>query len=145
MNTIDVLEPVGDEFRNYIGRETHCTPETRLLDQANLLELTAPQMTVLVGGMRALNANHGQSKHGVFTDRPGTLTNDFFVDLVDVGAAWRPSVSAENATRESIAPRATSSGPRLRPTSSSVRTSSSGRWRRSTQVTTRRRSSCVIS
>jgi catalase-peroxidase len=72
------------------------SPETRLLDRANLLKLTAPQMTVLVGGLRALNANHGESKHGVFTDRPGTLTNDFFVNLLDMGTAWRPSASAEN-------------------------------------------------
>jgi catalase-peroxidase len=72
------------------------SPETRLLDRANLLKLTAPEMTVLVGGMRALNANHGQSKHGVFTERPGTLTNDFFVNLLDASTAWRPSASAEN-------------------------------------------------
>jgi catalase-peroxidase len=72
------------------------SPETRLLDRANLLKLTAPQMTVLVGGMRALNANFGQSRHGVFTDRPETLTNDFFVNLLDIGTAWRPSASARN-------------------------------------------------
>jgi catalase-peroxidase len=96
VNTFDVLEPVGDGFRNYIRKEDPLSPETRLLDRANLLKLTAPQMTVLVGGMRALNANHGQSKHGVFTDRPGTLTNDFFVNLLDVGTAWRPSASADN-------------------------------------------------
>jgi catalase-peroxidase len=71
LNTFDVLEPVGDGFRNYIRKEDPLSPETRLLDRASLLKLTAPQMTVLVGGMRALNANHGQSKHGVFTDRPG--------------------------------------------------------------------------
>ena len=96
VNTFDVLEPVGDAFRNYIRKEDPLSPETRLLDRANLLKLTAPQMTVLVGGMRALNANHGQSKHGVFTDRPGTLTNDFFVNLLDAGTAWRPSASADN-------------------------------------------------
>ena len=71
-------------------------PETRLLDKANLLTLTAPEMTVLVGGMRALNANSGQSKHGVFTDRPETLTNDFFVNLVDVGTEWKASASDEH-------------------------------------------------
>ncbi|MDQ3879939.1 MAG: catalase/peroxidase HPI, partial [Chloroflexota bacterium] len=71
VDTFDVLEPTGDGFRNYIGRDDHLSPETRLLDRANMLKLTAPQMTVLVGGMRALNANHGGSKHGVFTDRPG--------------------------------------------------------------------------
>jgi catalase-peroxidase len=96
VNTFDVLEPVGDGFRNYRRAKDPLTPETRLLERANLLKLTAPEMTVLVGGMRALNANHGGSKHGVFTDRPGTLTNDFFVNLLDDGTAWRPSASAEN-------------------------------------------------
>jgi len=96
VNIFEVLEPVGDGFRNYIRAKDPLSPETRLLDRANLLRLTAPEMTVLVGGMRALNANHGQSKHGIFTDRPGTLTNDFFVNLLDVGTAWRPSASAEN-------------------------------------------------
>jgi catalase-peroxidase len=93
VNTFEVLEPVGDGFRNYLRAGDPLSPETRLLDRANLLKLTAPQMTVLVGGLRALNANHGESKHGVFTDRPGTLTNDFFVNLLDVGTAWRPSAS----------------------------------------------------
>jgi catalase-peroxidase len=96
VNTFDVLEPVGDGFRNYLRAGDPLSPETRLLDRANLLKLTAPEMTVLVGGMRALDANHGHSKHGVFTDRPGTLTNDFFVNLLDIGTAWRPSASAEN-------------------------------------------------
>ncbi len=96
VNTFEVLEPVGDGFRNYIRAKDPLSPETRLLDRANLLKLTAPEMNVLVGGLRALNANHGQSKHGIFTDRPGTLTNDFFVNLLDVGTAWRPSASADN-------------------------------------------------
>jgi catalase-peroxidase len=89
----DVLEPLGDGFRNYRRKGDPLSPETRLLDRANLLKLTAPEMTVLVGGMRALSTNHGQSKHGVFTNRPGTLTNDFFVNLLDVRTAWRPSAS----------------------------------------------------
>jgi catalase-peroxidase len=93
VNTFDVLEPAGDGFRNYFRSGDPLSPETRLLDRANLLKLTAPEMTVLVGGMRALGANHGGSKHGVFTDKPGTLTNDFFVNLLDVGTAWRPSAS----------------------------------------------------
>jgi len=96
VNTFEVLEPVGDGFRSYIRAKDPLSPETRLLDRANLLKLTAPEMAVLVGGMRALNANHGQSKHGIFTDRPGTLTNDFFVNLLDVRTAWRPSASAAN-------------------------------------------------
>ena len=94
--TFDVLEPTGDGFRNYRRAGDPLSPEARLLDRANLLKLTAPEMTVLVGGLRALNANHGQSKHGVFTDRPGTLTNDFFVNLLDMGTAWRPSASDNN-------------------------------------------------
>jgi catalase-peroxidase len=96
VNTFDVLEPMGDGFRNYIGKEDPLTPETRLLDRANMLKLTAPQMTVLVGGLRALGANHGESKHGVFTDKPGTLTNDFFVNLLDMRMAWRPSAADKN-------------------------------------------------
>jgi catalase-peroxidase len=90
----DVLEPVGDGFRNYFRADDPLSPETRLLDRANLLKLTAPQMAVLVGGLRVLGANHGQSTHGVFTERPGTLSNDFFVNLLDIGTAWRPSASA---------------------------------------------------
>jgi len=96
VNTFDVLEPAGDGFRNYFRKGDPLSPETRLLDRANLLKLTAPQMTVLVGGLRALGANHGQSKHGVFTDKPGTLTNDFFVNLLDAGTAWRPSAADKN-------------------------------------------------
>ena len=70
--------------------------EFRLLDRANLLTLSAPEMTVLIGGMRALNANFGKLAHGVFTDRPETLTNDFFVNLLDMGTEWKPSVTSEN-------------------------------------------------
>ena len=96
VNTFDVLEPMGDGFRNFIRDDDPLPAETRLLERANLLKLTAPEMTVLVGGMRSLNANHGQSKHGVFTDRPGTLNNDFFVNLLDIGTAWRPSAADKN-------------------------------------------------
>jgi catalase-peroxidase len=92
----NVLEPTADGFRNYMRKGDQLSPETHLLDRAKLLRLTAPQMTVLVGGMRALNANFGQSKNGVFTDRPETLTNDFFVNLLDISTAWRPSASEEN-------------------------------------------------
>lgn len=95
VNTFDVLEPIGDPFRNYLRANDPLSPETRLLDRANSLKLTAPQMVVLLGGMRALNANHGQSKLGVFTQRPESLTNDFFVNLLDVNTAWRPSASDE--------------------------------------------------
>jgi catalase-peroxidase len=85
-----VLEPVADGFRNYEKAKYTVRAEELLLDKAQLLTLTAPEMTVLVGGLRALNANVGQSAHGVFTQRPGTLTNDFFVNLVDMGTEWRP-------------------------------------------------------
>ncbi len=91
-----VLEPRADGFRNYLRAGEKLPPETLLLDRANLLTLTAPEMTVLVGGMRALDANVGRSRHGVLTDRPETLTNDFFVNLLDMGTEWKPSGSTEN-------------------------------------------------
>jgi catalase-peroxidase len=91
-----VLEPTADGFRNYLRAGEKLPPETLLLDRANLLTLTAPEMTVLIGGMRVLNANVGQSPHGVFTDRPGTLTNDFFVNLLDMGTEWKASASQEH-------------------------------------------------
>jgi len=84
-----VLEPAADGFRNYLKTEYTVSAEALLVDKAQLLTLTAPEMTVLVGGMRVLNANVGQSKHGVFTKRPGTLTNDFFVNLLDMGTEWK--------------------------------------------------------
>jgi len=96
VNTFKVLEPTADGFRNYVRKGDPLSPETRLLDRANLLKLTAPEMTVLVGGMRALNANFGQSKQGIFTSRPETLTNDFFVNLLDMSTAWRPSAAEQN-------------------------------------------------
>jgi catalase-peroxidase len=88
-----VLEPTADGFRNYVQAGQTLSPETLLLDRAYMLTLTAPQMTVLIGGMRALNANVGESPHGVFTHRPGTLTNDFFVNLLDMRTEWSPSAS----------------------------------------------------
>ncbi len=87
------LEPVADGFRNYLRGGNPMAAEELLVDRAQLLTLTAPEMTVLVGGMRALNANFGQSKNGVFTDRPGTLTNDYFVNLLDMRTKWQPSGS----------------------------------------------------
>ncbi|MBL0172016.1 MAG: catalase/peroxidase HPI [Gemmatimonadaceae bacterium] len=85
-----VLEPQADGFRNYQKTAYTASPEALLVDRAQLLTLTAPEMTVLVGGLRVLNANHGQSRHGVFTDRPETLTNDFFVHLLDMRTTWKP-------------------------------------------------------
>jgi catalase-peroxidase len=91
-----VLEPRADGFRNYLEAGEKLSAETLLLDRANLLTLTAPEMTVLVGGLRALGANTGQSQQGVFTDRAGTLTNDFFVNLLDMGTEWKVSADSEN-------------------------------------------------
>ena len=90
-----VLEPTADGFRNYVGKGHKCPAEHLLVDRATLLTLSAPEMTVLVGGLRVLNANHGQSPLGVFTRRPGTLTNDFFVHLLDMGTEWKATSKAE--------------------------------------------------
>lgn len=85
-----VLEPIADGFRNYLKGQYSVSAEELLLDRAQLMTLTAPEMTVLVGGMRALNANAGHSQHGVFTKRPETLSNDFFVNLLDMSTQWLP-------------------------------------------------------
>ena len=95
VHSFAVLEPSADGFRNFI-KSGHSRPEAELLiDRANLMKLTAPEMTVLVGGMRALNANVGQAQHGVFTKRPETLTNDFFVNLLDMSTKWQQSTASE--------------------------------------------------
>ena len=94
--SFEVLEPVADGFRNYLKVKFSVSAEELLLDRAQLLTLTAPEMTVLVGGMRVLNANFGQSQHGVFTSRPETLTNDFFVNLLDMGTAWKATPEDED-------------------------------------------------
>ena len=91
-----VLEPVADGFRNYLKSGTRPSAEALLIDKAQLLTLTAPELTVLVGGLRVLNANVAQSPHGVFTARPGTLSNDFFVNLLDMGTEWKPISSAQD-------------------------------------------------
>ena len=95
VHSFAVLEPVADGFRNYLRKGYEGSAAELLLDRANLLTLTAPEMTVLVGGLRALNANFGQSRHGVFTNRPGTLTNDFFVNLLDMNTKWQKSATSE--------------------------------------------------
>ena len=94
------LEPKADGFRNYMGRNGRVSPEEHLLDRAQLLTLTAPEMTVLVGGLRVLGANAGKSKHGVFTKRPGTLTNDFFVNLLDMNTVWQPTGNGSGGAYE---------------------------------------------
>jgi len=96
IDSFAVLEPSADGFRNYLRGGEKLPAETLLVDRANLLTLTAPEMTVLIGGMRALNANFGQTQYGVFTDRAQTLTNDFFVNLLDMATEWKASASAED-------------------------------------------------
>jgi catalase-peroxidase len=95
VHSFAVLEPAADGFRNYLRTGNPTPAEELLVDRAQLLRLTAPQMTVLIGGLRALNANFGQSKHGAFTNRPETLTNDFFVNLLDMNTKWLPSPASE--------------------------------------------------
>ncbi|MCA8336299.1 catalase/peroxidase HPI [Burkholderia multivorans] len=99
VHAMAVLEPVADGFRNYLKRKFKTPAEALLVDKAQLLTLTAPEMTVLVGGMRVLGTNVGDPKHGVLTDRPGTLTNDFFVNLLDMRTEWKPA-SADNDVYE---------------------------------------------
>jgi catalase-peroxidase len=97
VHSFAVLEPAADGFRNYLRKGQPRPAEELLVDRAQLLNLTAPEMTVLIGGMRALNANFGQSRHGVFTRRPETLTNDFFVNLLDMKTKWQPCPTCEGA------------------------------------------------
>jgi catalase-peroxidase len=91
------LEPAADGFRNYVNGKQRVSEAELLVDRAQLLSLTAPEMTVLVGGLRVLGANAGNSKNGVFTTRPETLTNDFFVNLLDMGTVWQPSKASANS------------------------------------------------
>jgi catalase-peroxidase len=95
------LEPRADGFRNYISKKHQfMAPEEALVDRAQLLKLTGPEMTVLVGGLRVLGANAGGSKHGVFTQKPGTLSNDFFVNLLDMGTVWQPAADGTYEGRD---------------------------------------------
>ncbi|NOT58153.1 MAG: catalase-peroxidase, partial [Deltaproteobacteria bacterium] len=95
VDSFAVLEPTADGFRNYLRKGYEGAAAEMLVDRANLMTLTAPEMTVLIGGMRALNANFEQRQHGVFTKRPETLSNDFFVNLLDMNTQWRKSATAE--------------------------------------------------
>ncbi|MFN8791903.1 MAG: catalase/peroxidase HPI [Bdellovibrionales bacterium] len=95
VSSFAVLEPKADGFRNYYGEGNYLSPAESLVDRANLLTLTVPEMTVLIGGLRVLDANSGQSKHGVLTSRPGTLSNDFFVNLLDMSTKWQKSSKGE--------------------------------------------------
>ncbi|MFC9999074.1 catalase/peroxidase HPI [Nocardia sp. NPDC127526] len=111
VESFSALEPAADGFRNYLGKGTRLPAEYLLLDKANLLTLSAPEMTVLVGGLRVLGANHGQSALGVFTTNPGALTTDFFVNLLDMGTKWEPTESGnyEGTDRVTGAPKWTAS------------------------------------
>ena len=95
VSSFAVLEPKADAFRNYYGEGNGLSPTEMLVDRANMLTLTVPEMTVLVGGMRVLNANVGQTNQGVFTHKPGTLSNDFFVNLLDMSTKWEKSSTSE--------------------------------------------------
>jgi len=95
VNSFAVLEPKADAFRNYYGEGNLLSPTETLVDRANMLTLTVPEMTVLVGGMRVLNANTGESKEGIFTSKPGTLSNDFFLNLLDMSTKWQKSAKSE--------------------------------------------------
>ena len=141
-----VLEPTADGFRNYLGDGQPKPAEHLLVDKASLLNLTAPEMTVLVGGLRVLGANHGGSDLGVFTDRKGQLTNDFFVNLLDMGTTWQAVDEAEE-TFEGVRPvdRRKVAGRRAASTWSSGRTPSCAPSPKSTPATTLRRSSCATS
>ncbi len=97
MESFAYLEPKTDGFRNYLSGEPHLSAEELLIDRAQLMTLSAPEMTVLVGGLRVLGANYQGSKQGVFTDRPGTLTNDFFVNLLDFDTTWQAVSDEEQA------------------------------------------------
>ena len=136
-----VLEPSADGFRNYVRSGQTRPAEELLVDRAHMLTLTAPEMTVLIGGMRVLNANTRQSAHGVFSDRPETLTNDFFVNLLDMNTEWQKSSST--STRDETARVARSGTPAPPSTSSLVRTPSFEPSRKSMPVTTRSRRLCV--
>jgi catalase-peroxidase len=97
VESFEPLEPKADGFRNYLRGKQRLSPEEMLVDKAQLLKLTAPEMTVLVGGLRVLGANASNSKHGVFTKKPGTLTNDFFVNLLDMSTQWQPSAQSNGS------------------------------------------------
>jgi catalase-peroxidase len=96
VESFSALEPSADGFRNYLGKGNRLPAEYLLVDKANLLDLSAPELTVLVGGLRVLGANYGQSTHGVLTTTPGSLTNDFFVNLLDLDTTW--SATADDAS-----------------------------------------------
>ena len=142
MESFAALEPAADGFRNYVGKGNRLPAEYLLLDRANLLTLSAPEMTVLVGGLRVLGANHQQSPLGVLTDDPGVADQRLLRQPARPGHDVEGDVRGRRTpSRAATPPRARSSGPAPVPTSSSARTPSCARSPRSTRATTRRRSS----
>jgi len=142
VDSFAVLEPKADGFRNYLQTKFSVRAEELLLDRAQLLTLTAPEMTVLLGGLRVLNTNYGHSRHGVFTTRPETLTNDFFVNLLTMDTVWQP---IQTSSRAGIGRRANSSGPAPALISSSAPIPSSGPSPKSMPAPTLRPSSARTS
>jgi len=140
-----VLEPKADGFRNYLQAGQKRSPQALLVDRAAMLTLTVPEMTVLIGGMRALNANYRQAPHGVLTTRPGQLTNDFFVNLLHMRTEWPHPPTPRTSTRDGTAPPATSRGPPPPSTSCSGPTPSFAPPPRSTRAPTPRISSSATS
>ena len=139
------LEPVADGFRNYLKTRFAVPAEALLIDRAQLLTLTAPEMTVLIGGLRVLEVRVGQDRHGVFTDRPGALSNDFFRNLLDMGTEWKPLSPEREAFEGATARPASPNGRAAASTCCSARTRSCARWPRSMPARTRSRSSCATS
>jgi catalase-peroxidase len=145
---VRVLEPIADGFRNYL-KPVHASRRALLIDKAQLLTLTAPEMTVLVGGLRVLGANAAASKHGVFTQRPAPLSNDFFVNLLDMGTEWKPTSPANAETfegRDRKTGAAWRSGPARRRSRLRLQLDRCcAPWPKSTPAPTPRRSSCKTS
>ncbi len=145
IESFEVLEPKADAFRNYYSESASLPPTVLMVDKANLLTLTIPEMTVLIGGMRALDANAGGSERGVFTDRPGTLSNDFFVNLLSMSTEWSKSPTRGVSTRAGTAKPVSPDGRPLLSTWSSVRMRNSVPLPKSMQSAAGRRSSSTTS
>jgi catalase-peroxidase len=143
VDSFAVLEPTADGFRNYVRKGLEGSAAELLVDKAQLMTLTAPEMTVLIGGLRALNANVGHSKHGIFTKRPETLTNDFFVNLLDMSTKWQKSANSEGVLEGRDRATGDHKWTAAVSISSSVRTPSSEPSRKSMRAATRRRRLCV--
>jgi len=138
VDSFAVLEPTTDGFRNYLRKGQQRPAEEVLVDRAQLMTLTAPEMTVLVGGMRVLNANFGGTQYGIFTKRPETLTNDFFVNLLAMSTTWKASSTSADVFEGRDRGTGELSGPAPVRISSSVQTPSSALSRKSTDARTRR-------